>query len=139
MGGAPASDASEEKQFVGQIDPSTMLSIMRVKSEKENKTFFPEPAHFEDEKDQEKTKKKKSKKNKKNKEKDIEKTKRLRPGEVETRKGVYFLDQSPAASLFCLDKKGDTENRIFQRIYNGELPVYKRINRDIIGLENFMF
>ena len=63
--GAPAPDASEEKQFVGQIDPSTMLSIMRVKSEKENKPFFPEPAHVEDEKDQEKTKKKKSKKNKK--------------------------------------------------------------------------
>jgi len=38
-------------------------------------------------------------------------------------------------ALFCLDKTGDQENRIFGRIYNGELPVYKRFGKYVIGLE----
>ena len=49
----------------------------------------------------------------------------MRPNEVESKKGVYYDHQAPPGSLFCTDKNGDQENRIFKKIYNGELPLYK--------------
>jgi len=64
--GSSPPDSSEQKQYVGQIDPSTMLSIMRLKSEKEaEKPFFPEPVSVNEDDPTAKTKKKKSKKSKK--------------------------------------------------------------------------
>ena len=49
----------------------------------------------------------------------------MRPNEVESKKGIYYDHQAPPGSLFCTDKNGDQENRIFKKIYNGELPLYK--------------
>lgn len=65
--GSSPPDSSEQKQYVEQIDPSTMLSIMRLKCEKDaEKPFFPAPESVdEDPMKSAKTKKKKSKKSKK--------------------------------------------------------------------------
>ena len=80
----------------------------------------------------EKKQKKKDKKRKK-KTKDSNKGDDYQPGEVEAAKGVYYDHQVKSGAIFCVDRKGDTENRIFQRIYNGELPVYKKINKVPFG------
>ena len=80
----------------------------------------------------EKKQKKKDKKRKK-KQRESEKGDDFQPGEVEATKGVYFDHQVKPGAIFCTDRKGDPENRIFQRIYNGELPVYKKINKIPLG------
>ena len=53
----------------------------------------------------------------------------LKSNEVEAVKGIYYDHQNEAGSLYCIDKKGDQENRIFKKIYNGELPIYKTLNK----------
>ena len=70
-------------------------------------------------------KKSKKKKKKKRKEAKKQEASKMLPNEVESKKGIYYDHQSPPGSLFCLDKNGDQENRIFKKIYNGELPLYK--------------
>ena len=72
-----------------------------------------------------KSKKKKKKKRKESEKKTINENDKMRPNEVESKKGVYYDHQAPPGSLFCTDKNGDQENRIFKKIYNGELPLYK--------------
>ena len=48
-------------------------------------------------------------------------------GETEPLKGIYYEHQVAPGDLYCIDNKGDAENRIFKKVYNGELPVYKSL------------
>ena len=75
---------------------------------------------------------KKPKKSKKKRKDKIESG--LKANEVLPEKGVYYDHQVGHGTLFCIDKKGDQENRIFKKIYNGELPVYKSLNKHTLSV-----
>ena len=124
------SENTDEK-YVGRIDPATMLSIIRVQNDQKNAI---QPTLVDPMPKVEKRQRKKEKKERKRKKVVDEKTSKLLPGEVVAVKGIYYAHQVNNA-LFCIDRVGDPENRIFQRVYNGELPVYKRANRFVIGRE----
>ena len=111
------------------IDPITMLAVVRAQADiKTTEGDLVDPII------QFSTKKKKTKKKSKSGSKEASQgNAALNTGEVHAEKGVYYNHQVKSGALYCIDKKGDKENRIFKQIYNGELPVYKALYKRTIS------
>ena len=143
--GAAAPDAvakyadKKSANFEGSIDPMTMLAVIRAQNESEEKIKSDLVDPIIDMTGSDKPKKKKKKKRKESERQTINENEKMQRNEVESKKGIYYDHQAPPGSLFCTDKNGDQENRIFKKIYNGELPLYKPLYKFTGPVQNSNF